>query len=76
MNPGMVKPEKFGHLHLNYHFTVPLKKLTEIKNDVIFIFTLFCGASERFYLFEAPKRNVKIKNVCHFPLLFHRYNKC
>ena len=21
----MVKPEKFGHLHLIYHFTIPLK---------------------------------------------------
>ena len=21
----MVKPEKFGHLHLVYHFTIPLK---------------------------------------------------
>ena len=26
MNSNMVKPEKFGHLHLVYHFTVPLKK--------------------------------------------------
>ena len=25
MNSGMVKPEKFGHLYLVYHFTVPLK---------------------------------------------------
>ena len=24
MNSNMVKPEKFGHLHLVYHFTVPL----------------------------------------------------
>ena len=23
----MVKPEKFGHLHLVYHFTVPLSPL-------------------------------------------------
>ena len=23
---NMVEPEKFGHLHLVYHFTVPLKK--------------------------------------------------
>ena len=22
----MVKPEKFGHLHLAYHFTIPLKE--------------------------------------------------
>ena len=25
MNSNMVKPEKFGHLHLFYHFTIPLK---------------------------------------------------
>ena len=25
MNWDMVKPEKFGHLHLVYHFAVPLK---------------------------------------------------
>ena len=24
MNLNMVKPEKFDHLHLVYHFTVPL----------------------------------------------------
>ena len=24
MNSNIVKPEKFGHLHLAYHFTVPL----------------------------------------------------
>ena len=24
MNSNMVKPEKCGHLHLVYHFTVPL----------------------------------------------------
>ena len=33
----------------------------------IFIFTLLCGASERFYLFEAPERSLKIKNLCCFP---------
>ena len=26
MNSDMVKPENFGHLHLVYHFTVPLRK--------------------------------------------------
>ena len=25
MNLNMVKPEKFGHLHVVFHFTVPLK---------------------------------------------------
>ena len=28
MNSDMVKPEKFGHLHLVYHFTVPLRTLS------------------------------------------------
>ena len=27
MNSNMVKPEKFGHLHLVYHFTVPLNTM-------------------------------------------------
>ena len=27
MNSNMVKPKKFGHLHLVYHFTVPLSFL-------------------------------------------------
>ena len=26
----MVKPEKIGHLHLVYHFTVPLKRFKKI----------------------------------------------
>ena len=26
MNSDTAKPEKFDHLHLVYHFTVPLKK--------------------------------------------------
>ena len=34
MNSDMVRPEKFGHLHLVYHFTVPLKvKYKLIKTD-------------------------------------------
>ena len=27
MNSDMVKPERFGHLHLVYHFTVPLSRM-------------------------------------------------
>ena len=27
MNSDMVKPEKFDHLHLVYHFTIPLQNL-------------------------------------------------
>ena len=30
MNSNMVKPEKFDHLHLVYHFTIPLKKTCEL----------------------------------------------
>ena len=35
MNSNMVKPEKLDHLHLVYHFTVPLKKV--IKYSKIYI---------------------------------------
>ena len=31
MNSDVVKPEKFGHLHLVYHFTIPLSHLREHK---------------------------------------------
>ena len=31
MNSNMVKPEKFGHLHIAYHFTVPLREYSRIK---------------------------------------------
>ena len=31
----MVKPEKFGHLHLFYHFTVPLRD--EISEDTFLL---------------------------------------
>ena len=53
-----------------------LEWLIGIKNDIIFIFTLLWGVSGRFHLFEAPKRSVKIKKLCHFSLfLFHWDNK-
>ena len=32
MNSDMVKPEKPGHLDLVYHFTVPLKTITQEEN--------------------------------------------
>ena len=31
MNSNMAKPEKFGHLHLVYHFTIPLDTFHIIK---------------------------------------------
>ena len=34
MNSDMVKPEKFGHLHLVYHFTIPL---SNVNNSTCFI---------------------------------------
>ena len=30
----MIKPEKFGHLHLVYHFTIPLKGCVFKANEV------------------------------------------
>ena len=51
---------------LTYPVQSIAKKLIEIKNDIIFIFTILCGVSERFHLFEAAKRSVIL---CHFPLI-------
>ena len=52
---------------------IEINILIEIKNDIIFIFTLLCSDSERFHLFKAPKRGVTCENkeFCYFPLLFH-----
>ena len=36
MNSDMVKPEKFGHLHLVYHLTVPLSHI--LGNNIAFVF--------------------------------------
>ena len=36
MNSNMVKPEKIGHLHLVYHFTVPLSTFFFLKSILIF----------------------------------------
>ena len=44
-------------------------KIIKIKNDIIFIFTLFCGASEKFDLFEAPKKCENKKIMSLFPLI-------
>ena len=33
MNSNMVKPEKFDHLHLVYHFTIPL--IVELERNLI-----------------------------------------
>ena len=47
MNSDMVKPEKFGHLHLVYHFAVPLRQIEwriqngSITNGVLPVTTLF-----------------------------------
>ena len=54
---------------LTYPVQSIVKKLIEIKNDIIFIFTILCGVSERFHLFEAAKRSVRIRKLCHFPLI-------
>ena len=36
----MVKPEKFGYLHLVYHFTIPLKTLL-FKTVIVFTIIYF-----------------------------------
>ena len=39
----MVKPEKFVHLHLAYHFTVPfkgLRKLNPLQSGVAYLYPL------------------------------------
>ena len=37
----MVNPEKFGYLHLVYHFTVPLRTITQEENVEIIQITLY-----------------------------------
>ena len=49
MNSNMVKPEKFGHLHLVYHFTVPLKVMS---NFFIFHKKEVCKKIENAVLFH------------------------
>ena len=39
MNSNMVKPEKFGYLHLVYHFTVPLR---DLRNTLLCLLNLAC----------------------------------
>ena len=57
MNSNMVKPEKFGHPHLVYHFTIPLSIRTvlqfsftviELLGSVSIIFTEFDLRPTRF----------------------------
>ena len=36
MNSNIVKPGKFGHLHLVYHFTVPLKELLYADDRILY----------------------------------------
>ena len=51
MNSNMVEPEKFNHLHLVYHFTIPLKPERYVSLKIAFIsekpwcsffFLIFC----------------------------------
>ena len=46
-------------------------KIIEIKNDIIFIFALLCGANrsspESFHFFESPKRSVRTTNLSFLP---------
>ena len=79
----MAKPEKFGHLHLVYHFTVPLKMSFELKCEgnskfsiVPKFFTLFeifhflCARFLLSYTFKNKQnflRIIKIPNIFIFP---------
>ena len=58
MNSNMVKPEKFDHLHLVYHFTVPLNLLSsfekleslhKVDNSVINITFLYTRSNIRHF---------------------------
>ena len=42
MNSNMVKLEKFGYLHLVYHFTIPLRREMDIKLDNLPQFINLC----------------------------------
>ena len=46
-------------------------KIIKIKNDIIFIFALLCGANrsspESFHFFESPKRSVRTTNLSFLP---------
>ena len=52
MNSNLVKPEKFGHLHLVYHFTVPLTKFFRYIREMIrkLVLILSSFVLIRFYL--------------------------
>ena len=45
MNSNTVKPEKFGHLHLVYHFAVPLSSPGSVKNLAILSDTTVRGST-------------------------------
>ena len=34
INSNLVKPEKSGHLHLVYHFKIPLSQIDEKKREL------------------------------------------
>ena len=52
MNSDMIKPKTFGHLHLVYHFTVPLKALEQHWNNLF-----ECNFADLGYVFAYFLRN-------------------
>ena len=49
MNSDMVRSEKYGHLHLVYHFTVPLKQ--HFLSSIFFRFLLMLAIYKKSHIF-------------------------
>ena len=49
----------------------PKHKIIEIKNDIIFIFTLFVVPQKGFIFLRPRKEGVRIKNLHHFSVFLH-----
>ena len=52
---------------LTRHVQSIVKKLIEIKNGIIFIFTLLCGASERLHFVELPTYTISVSLTIAIP---------
>ena len=59
INSNIVKPEKFDHLHLIYHFTVPLNVLKNFRNWIKSIESFAWGLRPKgkFAFFSRSLRN-------------------
>ena len=59
MNSNIVKPEKFGHLHLVYHFTIPLRPFI----NMFILKSVMIKDDTRVYGFSLLKIYVTDKNL-------------